>query len=133
MKFPSFTGIGTLGIVKDTGEGVFGQFEGIISVILGVLTVSAGLWFIFQLFGGALQWLSSGGEKQALQNAQKRIVNAIVGLFLVVFSYVLIALIGHIFGLNILSPWGALSGASAPGFPPGEYIPPCIPGRGCAR
>lgn len=84
--------------------GAFSQFERIISSTVGVLTISAGIWFIFQIFMGAFQWLAGGGEKQALQNAQKRITNAIVGLFVVVFSYGLISLISGIFGIEILDP-----------------------------
>lgn len=80
------------------------KFENTISVTVGVLTISAGIWFIFQIFSGAYQWLASGGEKQALQNAQKRIGNGIIGLFVVVVSYTLIAIIGKIIGLDILTP-----------------------------
>ncbi len=113
-------GIGPLGTLNGTtGQAVFTQFEGVISLTLSVLTVSAGIWFIYQFLGGAIGWLASGGEKQALQNAQKRIVNAIVGLFLVVISYFIIALIGTIFGLNILSPFAALNGILPPAAGPG--------------
>lgn len=100
-----FEGVGPLG---DTSSypfgGAFGKFETIITTIIGVLTVAAGVWFVFQIFAGAFQWLVSGGEKQALQNAQKRIVNAIVGLAVVVFSYLLIAIVGRIIGFNLLTP-----------------------------
>lgn len=84
--------------------GPFSQFEKIMSTVIGVLTISAGIWFVFQIFAGAYQWLASGGEKQALQNAQKRISNAIIGLFVVVVSYGLILLLSGIFGIEILEP-----------------------------
>jgi len=129
MKQNTLFGIGPLGksLVGGTGASVFAQFEGVISLILGVITVSAGLWFVFQIFGGALQWLASGGEKQALQNAQKRLTNAVVGLAIVVFSYVLIALISSLFGLYILSPFAALKGAPPPGYTPTEPTEPTEP------
>lgn len=115
LDLGTFEGLGPLGRVNGpSGAGVFGQFEGLISTSLGVLTVSAGLWFVFQIFGGAMGWLASGGEKQSLQNAQKRIVNAIVGLIVVVMSYTFIAIIGAFVGLHILSPFAALNGASPP-------------------
>jgi uncharacterized membrane protein len=115
LELGTFEGLGPLGRVNGpSGASVFGQFEGLISTSLGVLTVSAGLWFVFQIFGGALGWLASGGEKQSLQNAQKRIVNAIVGLIVVVMSYTFIAIISSIIGLHILSPFAALNGALAP-------------------
>ncbi len=122
-----FRGLGPLGLFTlNNSTDAFIQFEKVISLILAVLTVSAGLWFVFQLFGGAMGWLASGGEKQALQNAQKRISNAIVGLLVVVFSYTIIAIISSIFGLYILSPWEALQGRlpqNTAANPPSQ--PPC--------
>lgn len=95
----TFNGLGPLGNPPDSP---LKTFEDTISLIIGVLTIFAGLWFIFQMFAGASQWLASGGEKQALQNAQKRITHALVGLVLVLISYTLIALVGYIFGFRIL-------------------------------
>jgi hypothetical protein len=98
-------GLGPLGKVN-TSDPIwsFATFTSVMSTGLAVLTVSGGIWFIIQIMAGTFQWLSSGGEKQALQNAQKRIMNAILGLFVVVFSYALIYIIGIIFGIDILSP-----------------------------
>jgi len=111
-KLGTLEGLGPLGKIADETE-AFAKFTNVISTGLGVLTVSAAIWFIIQIGAGSFQWLSSGGEKQALQNAQKRIINAIVGLFVVVFSYALIGIVGMIFGLNILAPFGWLPGFSS--------------------
>lgn len=111
----SSTGIGTFGgtglgplvdtaTLLSTPSGPLTQFEKILSVTIGVLTVVGGIWFIFQIFSGTFQWLTSGGEKQALQNAQKRLTNAVIGLGTVVLAYLFIALIGKIFGFDILNP-----------------------------
>ena len=110
VKLPPLEGIGPLG---NPGN-AFGnpanpnpslvRFESTLSTTIGVLTISAGIWFIFQIFIGAYQWLVSSGEKQALQNAQKKLTNAIVGLFIVVFAYILIGVVSKIFGINILAP-----------------------------
>lgn len=102
----TFEGIGPLG----TGLGgltgpdtAISKFIDLISKAIGVLTISAGIWFIFQIMAGSFQWLTSGGEKQALQNAQKRITNAVMGLFVVVISYALLSLIGLFFGIPLLN------------------------------
>jgi hypothetical protein len=131
VQIGTFEGIGPLGKIGNSGSVVFGQFDNIVSTIVGVLTVSAGLWFIFQLLGGALQWLGSGGDKQAVQNAQKRIVSALTGLLIVVLSYALIAVISRIFGLYILSPFEALLGTTPPDFGAGDGLPDCVPGQPC--
>ncbi|TSC87971.1 MAG: Uncharacterized protein G01um101416_286 [Microgenomates group bacterium Gr01-1014_16] len=110
----NINGIGPLGTVA-TQTDAFVAFTTVLSTTVGVLTVSAGIWFIFQIFGGSLQWLTSGGDKQGLEAAKKRITHAIVGLLMVVLSYALISIIGLIFGLNILSPIGSLLGINLPG------------------
>lgn len=81
-----------------------GIFNRVLSIIIGVMTVAAGLWFLFQFFIGAFTWLTSGGDKVALENARKKITNAIIGLVIVVAAIFLIDLIGSIIGLDILSP-----------------------------
>ncbi|MFZ5365838.1 MAG: hypothetical protein ACOZBZ_00915 [Patescibacteria group bacterium] len=79
-------------------------FNKVISNIVGVLTVAAGLWFIFQFIIGAFGWLTAGADKAAVENAQKRIMNAIIGLAIVVAAIFLIDLLGTLMGLKILQP-----------------------------
>lgn len=100
----TFEGIGTLAKGINSGNDAFSKFTDVFSKGLAVLTVSAGIWFIIQIGAGAFQWIASAGEKDALSKAQKRISNAIFGLFIVIFSYALIGIVGKIFGLNVLSP-----------------------------
>lgn len=102
-----FKGLGPLG--NPLGNNLnFGNINSIdrftdtINKVIGVLTVSAGLWFLIQMFTGAIQWLSSAGEKQALENAKKKISNAILGLVVVVMAYTIIGIVGAFMGLDIL-------------------------------
>jgi hypothetical protein len=79
-------------------------FVNIISSIIGVMTIIAIIWFTFVLFTGAISWLSSGGDKTKLQNAQKQITTGIIGLIIVLSATFLIDLIGSLIGFpNILS------------------------------
>ena len=102
-----FKGIGPLGKplegIWDPNTNSILRFTDTISKVIGVLTVSAGLWFIVQMFTGAIQWLSSAGEKQALENAKKKITNAILGLLVVVMSYTLIGIVGTFMGFDLLN------------------------------
>lgn len=107
VNLGTLKGLGPLGEITDNTD-AFVKFTNILSTAIGIMTVSAGIWFIFQIFIGAFQWLSSGGEKQGVENARKRLSNAIVGLFVVVASYALISLVGLVFGINILSPVSSL-------------------------
>lgn len=104
--FPEgFSGIGKLGAPTTAITPSGDLFESALSVTIGVMTVVAGIWFMFQFFAGAIEWLSSGGEKQAVQNAQKRLTNSITGILIVVLSYIFISIIGRIVGFDdILKP-----------------------------
>lgn len=128
----TFQGLGKLGDTSTwtkSGTDAFTLFATTFSTGIGVLTIAAGIWFIIQIFAGAFQWLASGGEKQALQNAHKRILNAVLGLFVVIFSYALIYIIGLIFGINILSPYKSIMGIPLDNG--GGTLPPCVPGEPC--
>ena len=108
--FPEgFRGIGPLG--NESGASPFdpataaGMFELAISLSIGIMTVVAGIWFTFQILSASIEWLSAGGDKQHLQNAQKKIVNSILGLFIVVASYGIIIALGNLVGFDaILAP-----------------------------
>jgi len=47
---------------------------------------------IYLLLGG-LEWISSGGEKEKLSKAQKKITNAVVGIFIIIIVLVVFRLI----------------------------------------
>jgi hypothetical protein len=98
----NFEGIGPLGNIHRTTSTNF-YFAYVISIFIGVMTAIAGLWFVFQIFQGAFQWLSSGGDKQQLQTAQKRLQNAFTGILVVVLAYTLVGIVGRILGLDILN------------------------------
>jgi len=98
-----FVGLGPLGspsaTQQDPGASALANF---ISTVIGVMTIIAFIWFIFQLFIGAVDWLSSGGDKARLQEAQKKITTSIIGLTIVISAIFLIKIIEVIFNINIL-------------------------------
>lgn len=107
-----FEGIGPLG-GSGMGWGIGGfvdLFNRVMSIIIGFLTIIAGLWFLLQFFFGAFAWLTAGSDKTALENAQKKITNSIIGLVVVVAAIFIIEIIGNIMGLDILRPGKFLLG-----------------------
>lgn len=73
-----------------------------ISAILGLMTVAAGIWFIFMFLIGGYTWMTSFGDKHKLEEARNRIVNALIGLVIVVSAWGITALAGKFFGWDIL-------------------------------
>jgi hypothetical protein len=100
--FPQgFTGLGSLAVPGDQAQAT-GLFEQALSVTVGVMTVVAGIWYMFQFFSAAISWLSAGADKNAVQNAQKKLLDSTTGLVVIVLSYVLISIIGRIVGFDLI-------------------------------
>lgn len=57
---------------------------GILTFIIRLFFVIAGLAALFFLLLGALAWVTSGGSKDAVEGAQKKIIAAVVGVVLIV-------------------------------------------------
>lgn len=84
------------------------QLNKVISTIIGVMTAAAAIWFIFQFIIAGFQWIQSGGEKNNLEQARDKITNALIGLIIVVSAWIVMGVIGKIFGLEILNPGSIL-------------------------
>ena len=92
-----------LGNIGDISESA-GIFTKIISNIIGVMTIIAGIWFIFQFIIGAYGFLSAGGDQKKVASAQQQITNALLGLVIVIAAYAIIYIVGEILGFRILHP-----------------------------
>ncbi|MCA9372594.1 hypothetical protein KC921_00680 [Candidatus Woesebacteria bacterium] len=55
-----------------------------------------GLLVIILFIWGALQWISSSGDKTKLEQARGRMLQAAIGLFILVASFVIIGFIGNL-------------------------------------
>jgi len=81
-----------------------GVFTGIISNIIGVMTIVAGIWFIFQFIIGAYGYLAAGGDPKKMSDATAKITSALIGLVVIVAAYAIISLLGALLGFEILKP-----------------------------
>ena len=80
-----------------TGESFISLF---IPKAVGLVFVFGVLVFFFILLWGAISWILSGGDKQALEAAKSKITHAIV---LLLATFAIIKLIQAFFGISILS------------------------------
>lgn len=112
IRIGRFIGIGPLGNTgSDTNPAVCGfddVFVNTISQIMGLMTAIGVLWFLFQLFMGAIAWIGAGSDKQALDNAKKKITNAIVGVVIVAAAYSFLGVVGYFLGIDILNLKGMI-------------------------
>src|SRR3989344_4356726 len=83
----------TPAILKITDLGQF--ISAILAAVLVIATLAA---FVFLLLGG-LSWITSGGDKAAVEGAQKRIQAAIIGLFVVFAAWAIMLVVGRFLGV----------------------------------
>jgi hypothetical protein len=86
-----------------------------INLMLGTAGVMA---FLFLLMGG-VQWIMSGGDKDAAEKARKKITYALLGLTVTFSSYAILFVIRVLFGINLLQVNITTIPVSAP-IPPGS-------------
>ena len=99
----SFSGPGT-GPLSNPGANAGTVFTNFLSGIVGLITVVAGIWFVFLLITGAISIMTSGGDKAAVESARKRITSGIIGIAVVVAGIFLADLIGSFLGFDLLDP-----------------------------
>jgi hypothetical protein len=95
-----FKGFGPLG--ENQGASSINTLTSIISTAVGVMTIVAIIWFIFTFITGAIGIIGSGGDKQALESARKKITTGLIGLVVVIAALFILDLIGTLFGIKFL-------------------------------
>lgn len=75
-----------------------GIFRNAITLVFTVASVSAVIMFLW----GAIKWILSGGDKEAIAAARKKIVAALVGLVILALSFLILSLVGVFVGINPL-------------------------------
>lgn len=78
----------------------------LISAAVGtILILAALLAFVFLILGG-LQWITSGGDKAAMETARNKITHAIVGLIIVGAAWAIMMLVQNFLGVSIIGSQG---------------------------
>ena len=57
-------------------------------------------FFLLLIFGG-IQWTTSGGNKEKLESARSKIINAVTGLFILFALWVILKTVNVIFGIDL--------------------------------
>lgn len=87
-----------------TGSSAEGNVGMIMRNVVSLFFVAGGVGVVIYFLWGAVEWIFSGGDKEKVSNARKRMTHAIIGLVLLALSFVIINLVGKIAGFNPLSP-----------------------------
>lgn len=80
------------------------QFANFITLLIGLLTIIASIWFIILVITGGISILSSGGDKGAFEGAKKRITTGVIGIAVVVVGLFLADFFANqLLGLQVLN------------------------------
>lgn len=105
-------GIGPFGFeTKDVSRAETStQLSSILSTIVTVLTVVGGLAFVIFFTMGGLKWLTAGGDKTKVQEAQTQMTQGVIGLVAMVAGLFVVGIVGGVLGINFLNPFTTLFG-----------------------
>ncbi|AKM83109.1 hypothetical protein A2422_04005 [Candidatus Woesebacteria bacterium RIFOXYC1_FULL_31_51] len=93
-----FKGFGPLGL--EGGQDGVSVFVNFLSSAIGLITIIAIIWFIFIFLIGAVGIISSGGDKNSLESAKKKISSGVIGIAVTILAIFIIKLIGVLLGIT---------------------------------
>ncbi|MBI2335022.1 hypothetical protein HYU96_04460 [Candidatus Daviesbacteria bacterium] len=71
-----------------------------LSNLVALFYILAAIVLIFMILWGAWDWITSEGEKEKLEAARKKIINAIVGIILFAVAFAIIQVLGQFTGFK---------------------------------
>lgn len=75
----------------------------LITSAIGLIFVVGTIIFFFMLLISAIQWITSGGDKAAVETARGRLTQALIGIVVLFSVYAIIKVIEGFFGISILA------------------------------
>ena len=84
--------------------------EKLISNVLVVLTVVAGIAFVLYFLLGGLTWITAGGDKGKIDTAKAKMTNGAIGMIVIAVSYAITYIVGKALGIDILNPGTLING-----------------------
>ncbi|MFH1244818.1 MAG: hypothetical protein V1487_04595 [bacterium] len=84
--------------------------EKLISNVLVVLTIVAGISFALYFLLGGLSWITAGGDKGKIEKAREMMTNGAIGIIIIAVSYAIVWIVGAALGIDILEPGKIIQG-----------------------
>lgn len=74
--------------------------EKIITQLIGILTIIGIIYFAFQIIMAGYGMLSSEGDPKKIETSRDRLIEAVLGLFVVVIAIIVASLIAALLGIS---------------------------------
>ncbi|KKR89644.1 MAG: protein of unknown function with transmembrane region [Microgenomates group bacterium GW2011_GWC1_41_20] len=88
------------GAFPDSNFGGTTKIGDIISSVLPYIFGAAGIALLIYLILGGFQIMTSRGDPKAMQAAQSKITNAVIGFIIVFLAFIIVQLLGQVLGLK---------------------------------
>ncbi len=88
--------------IQAWGTGAAG-ISSFLNNVITLIYIVAAVIFVFMFLIGAVQWILSGGDKEAVTNARKRIIHAIIGISLLALAFLIIKIVGTVTGFTFFT------------------------------
>lgn len=98
LQIPGGTNLKPINGMPD-GKGI-NSLENIIQWGTTMIIIIAVFTAIFIMIWGGIQWTASGGNKSSVESARKKIMYAVIGLVVIFSSFLIINIVGFVFGVN---------------------------------
>ena len=89
--------------VAAIGNGAVG-INRVINNLITLMYTIAVIGVIFMVVWSSIEWIMSGGEKEKVASARKRLTWAIIGLAALALVFVFLRIVGSILGLKLYTP-----------------------------
>lgn len=100
---PAFATITNTAVPGGGGGDQGHQFAVTIGTLWQTIIIVGGLAFMMYFLWGAVNWILSGGEKGKLEEAKNHITQGLIGLAILVASYVIIKFLQAALGIDLLN------------------------------
>lgn len=92
---------GAMGVFKKLCEAGTTSISGIVSAFIAFIFFIAIIIAIFYLLWGGVKWITSAGDKAAIEAARGHIIAAIAGLVILFLTFLIFNILLTFFNLNI--------------------------------
>lgn len=81
----------------------FSDLESMIQRVVGLAIGFAGIVLFILLLVGGFKYITSGGDPKAVESAKGTLTSAIIGLVVLIVSYLILVLINVLTGVDVLN------------------------------
>lgn len=103
------------GLAIDTPDGYTTSLGGLLGGLLSFAMVIGAILLLVYLVWGAIEWITSGGDKGKVENARNKITQAILGMIVLGSVVAIFMLIQRFLGISVLQFPGSAGGGTAGG------------------